>query len=105
MTDESDDRTADQDTAELEEQLAMLAMLISQARELVRSGHTIDLSGLSTKIGDFCAKITADPPADAESVARMIDALVGDLNLLGEELAEQQAQLSRVGSPPKGNGG
>ena len=103
MSDESEDATADD--VDLEDQIASLAQLISQARDLVKSGHTIDLAGLSGKVSDFCAGIAADPPADVESVARMIDALVGDLNQLAEELAEQHARVVGDGPANKGNGG
>jgi hypothetical protein len=102
MSDESDDAATDD--ADIEEQIATLAQLISQARDLVKSGHTIDLAGLSGKISDFCTGIAANRPDDAESVARMIEALVGDLNQLAEELAEQHAQAA-AGPSNKGNGG
>lgn len=105
MSDKPENSPADADSAELEDQIATLAALISQARELVKSGYSIDLAALSGKIGDFCADITADPPADAESVARMIEALVSDLNLLGQELAEQHAQMTGGDPARKGNGG
>ena len=89
--------------ANFEDEIADLATLISQARELVATGHTIDLAGLSGKIGEFCARIAADPPNDAESVTQMIEALVTDLNALGEAMSQQHAELS--GSGNGGNGG
>ena len=61
----------DEDTSKLEEEIATLATLIAQARELVSTGHTIDLAGLSDKVGAFCAAI-------AESVTAMIEALGHD---------------------------
>ena len=78
----------DKDTSRLEEEIAILATLITQARELVATGHTIDLAGLSEKVGNFCTDIAENPPADAESVTAMIEALVEDLKALAEEMTE-----------------
>jgi len=97
-----DDATrADDDTAD---EIATLATLISQARELVQSGHTIDLAGLSDRVNQFCAGLAKNPPDDIESVARMIEALVGDLNQLAEEITEQHQRIESGGEPGKGNG-
>lgn len=90
-------------TAAIEQEIAELAALITQARELVASGHTIDLAGLTEKIGTFCAGVAADPPADAESVTAMIEALVDDLTALGREMTAQQREFARGG--PGGDGG
>lgn len=89
------------DTAD---EIAALATLISQARELVKSGHTIDLAGLSEKVNAFCAGLAKNPPADVDSVARMIEALVGDLNKLAQEITEQHQRFTSGGGPNKGNG-
>ena len=78
----------DKDTSRLEEEIAILAALITQARELVATDHTIDLAGLSEKVGNFCTDIAENPPADAESVTAMIEALVEDLKALAEEMTE-----------------
>lgn len=74
------------------DEIAALATLISQARELVADGNSIDLGGLSDKVGIFCADLAANPPAgeDATSITAMIEALVKDLNSLAEEIAELQ---------------
>lgn len=85
------------------EEIATLAERISQARELVASGHTIDLSGLSQQVNDFCAGLAKSPPADIDSIARMIEALVGDLNTLAQEITEQHEKL--VSGGPKGGDG
>ena len=77
-----------EDTSKLEEEIATLATLITQARELVATGHAIDLAGLSEKVGDFCTDIAENPPADAESVTTMIEALVEDLKALAQEMTE-----------------
>ena len=78
----------DKDTSRLEEEIAILATFITQARELVATGHTIDLAGLSEKVGNFCTDIAENPPADAESVTAMIETLVEDLKALAEEMTE-----------------
>ena len=88
MNETPDGTEKDKDTSKLEEEIATLATLITQARELVASGHTIDLAGLSEKIGEFCTDIAENPPADAESVTAMIEALVNDLKALAEEMTE-----------------
>ena len=88
MNETPDGTEKDKDTSKLEEEIATLATLITQARELVASGHTIDLAGLSEKIGEFCTDIAENPPADAESVTAMIEALVQDLKALAQEMTE-----------------
>lgn len=90
----------DEDTSKLEEEIATLATLIAQARELVSTGHTIDLAGLSDKVGAFCAAIAENPPSDAESVTAMIEALVEDLNALAQEMTKLHES-----QPPGGDEG
>ncbi|MGH6662940.1 MAG: hypothetical protein ACREB6_15490 [Rhodospirillales bacterium] len=98
------DETANEAADEAADEIAALATLISQARELVNSGHTIDLAGLSEKVNAFCAGLAKNPPADVDSVARMIEALVGDLNRLAQEITEQHQRMVSGGGPDKGNG-
>ena len=88
MNETLDGSEKDKDTSRLEEEIAILATLITQARELVATGHIIDLAGLSEKVGNFCTDIAENPPADAESVTAMIEALVEDLKALAEEMTE-----------------
>ena len=88
MNETPNDSEKDKDTSRLEEEIAILATLITQARELVATGHIIDLAGLSEKVGNFCTDIAENPPADAESVTAMIEALVEDLKALAEEMTE-----------------
>ena len=88
MNETPDGSEKDKDTSRLEEEIAILATLITQARELVATGHTIDLAGLSEKVGNFCTDIAENPPADAESVTAMIEVLVEDLKALAEKMTE-----------------
>ena len=88
MNETPDGSEKDKDTSRLEEEIAILATLIAQARELVATGHTIDLAGLSEKVGNFCTDIAENPPVDAESVTAMIEVLVEDLKALAEEMTE-----------------
>ena len=88
MNETPDGSEKDKDTSRLEEEIAILATLITQARKLVATGHTIDLAGLSEKVGNFCTDIAENPPADAESVTAMIEALVEDLKALAKEMTE-----------------
>ena len=88
MNETPDGPEKDEDTSKPEEEIATLATLITQARELVATGHAIDLAGLSEKVGDFCTDIAENPPADAESVTTMIEALVEDLKALAQEMTE-----------------
>jgi len=88
MNETPDGSEKDKDTSRLEEEIAILATFITQARELVATGHTIDLAGLSEKVGNFCTDIAENPPADAESVTAMIETLVEDLKALAEEMTE-----------------
>ena len=88
MNETPDGPEKDKDTSKLEEEIAILATLITQARELVATGHTIDLAGLSEKVGDFCADIAENAQADAESVTPMSTALVNDHKALAQEMTE-----------------
>jgi N-acetylglutamate synthase/N-acetylornithine aminotransferase len=88
MNETPDGSEKDKDTSRQEEEIAILATLIAQARELVATGHTIDLAGLSEKVGNFCTDIAENPPVDAESVTAMIEVLVEDLKALAEEMTE-----------------
>ena len=88
MNETPDGSEKDKDTSRLEEEIAILATFITQARELVATGHTIDLAGLSEKVGNFCTDIAENPPADGESITAMIEALVEDLKALAEEMTE-----------------
>ena len=88
MNETPDGSEKDKDTSRLEEEIVILATLITQARELVAPGHTIDLAGLSEKVSNFCTDIAENPPADAESVTAMIEVLVEDLKALAEEMTE-----------------
>jgi len=88
MNETPDGSEKDKDTSRQEEEIAILATLITQARELVATGHTINLAGLLEKVGNFCTDIAENPPADAESVTAMIEVLVEDLKALAEEMTE-----------------
>ena len=103
MNDTPDDPEDEEETSEIEEEIATLAMLISQARELVADGNTIDLSNLSDRVGEFCASVAANPPSDADSIKLMIDAIIQDLNSLAQEINEQQPAFTE-GPKNKGNG-
>ncbi|NQU60521.1 MAG: hypothetical protein HQ512_05285 [Rhodospirillales bacterium] len=78
--------------SELADEIASLATLITQARELVADGNSIDLGALSSKVGEFCNGLAANPPKgeDATSITTMIEALVEDLNSLAQEINQQQ---------------
>ena len=103
MNETPDDPGNGEETAEFEDEIATLATLISQARELVADGNTIDLTGLSEKVSVFCAHVTANPPSDTEGVMAMIQALVQDLNELGKEIAELE-QTAGLQPDNKDNG-
>lgn len=103
MNETPDDPGNGEDNSEFEDEIATLATLISQARELVADGNTIDLTGLSEKVSVFCAHVSANPPSDTEGVMAIIEALVDDLNELGKEIAEQE-QAAGLQPDKKGNG-
>ncbi len=96
MNETPDTPDENEDTSGIEIEIATLATLISDARELVADGNTIELGALSDKIGVFCAAIAENPPAEAEGLATLIEALVADLNALGEDIAEQHKMLTQA---------
>ncbi len=105
MNETPDTPDGEEDTSGIEQEIASLSILISQARELVADGNTVNLSALSDKIGVFCASVAETPPEDAEGLAVLIEALVTDLNSLGQEITQQSQELSPGGKQTENNGG
>ncbi len=91
------------ETPNIEEEIAKLSALISDARELVATDHVIDLSNFSTMVEEFCKLVAANPPQDTEGVNALIEAMIKDLNTLGEEIADQHAKASAALSKDAGN--
>ncbi len=91
------------ETPNIEDEIATLSTLISQARELVATDHVIDLGDFSTRIEEFCKLVAANPPEDAERVNALIEAMVQDLNTLGQDIADQYAKASDSLSKDAGN--
>ena len=79
---------------DVETEIAALSSLISQARELVATNHSIDLGEFITKIGEFCDYVAANPPEDADAITAKIETLLTDLNELAQELTDQQTGIS-----------
>ena len=103
MNETPDDPEEEEGTSEIEEEIAILTTLISQARDLVAKGQTIDLTNLSGKVSEFCAGVTANPPSDADGAKVMVNTVIQDLNNLAQEINDQQQTLA--GEPEKkGNG-
>ncbi len=91
------------ETPNIEDEIAKLSTLISEARELISTDHVIDLGNFSTKVEEFCQLVAANPPEDAERVNALIEAMVQDLNTLGQEIADQHAKASASLSKDAGN--
>lgn len=91
------------ETPSLEDEIAALSTLISQARELVATDHVIDLGNFSVKVEEFCKLVAEKPPEDAESVSGLIETMVQDLNTLAQEISEQQAKAAAILSGNAGN--
>ena len=91
------------ETPNIEDEIANLSTLISQARELVATDHVIDLGNFSTKVEEFCQLVAANPPEDAERVNALIKAMVKNLNTLGQEISDQFAKASASLSKDAGN--
>ena len=91
------------ETPNIEDEIAKLSTLISQARELVATDHVIDLGNFSAKVEEFCQLVATNPPEDAERVNALIEAMVQDLNTLGREISDQHAKASAALSKDAGN--
>ncbi len=91
------------ETPNIEDEIAKLSTLISEAREQITTDHVIDLGDFSTRVQEFCKLVAANPPADAERVNALIEAMVQDLNTLGQEIADQHAKASASLSKDAGN--
>jgi len=63
------------ETPNIEDEIATLSTLISQARELIATDHVIDLGNFAVKVEEFCKHVAADPPDDEERVNALIEAL------------------------------
>ncbi len=82
------------ETPNIEDEIAKLSTLISEARELVTTDHVIDLGNFSTRVEEFCKLVAANPPEDSERINALIEAMVKDLNTLGQEIADQHAKAT-----------
>ena len=91
------------ETPNIEDEVAKLSTLISEAREQVATDHVIDLGVFSTKVEEFCNLIAANPPEDAERVNALIEAMVQDLNTLGQEISDHHAKAAAGLSKDAGN--
>jgi len=91
------------ETPNIEDEIATLSTLISQARELVATDHTIDLGNFSAKVEEFCEFVANNPPGDAERVTGLIEALVLDLNTLAQEISDQHGKIAAALSGNAGN--
>ncbi len=79
---------------DIESEITALSTLISQARELVTTNHSIDLGDFTAKIEQFCGYVAANPPEDIEAITAKIETLLTDLNGLAQELTDQQTGIS-----------
>ncbi len=86
---------------DVEKDIASLTAEIAETRARIAGGKTVDLTGLSDKVGEFCAAVAVNPPADAEAATAMIKALVKDLDGLATDLDRQH----RDGPPGDGDRG
>ena len=86
---------------DVEKDIASLTAEIAEARARIAGGKTVDLTGLSDKVGEFCAAVAVNPPADAEAATAMIEALVKDLDGLATDLERRH----RDGPPGDGDTG
>ena len=91
------------ETPNIEDEIAKLSTLISEAREQVTIDHVIDLGDFSTRVEEFCKLVAANPPEDAERVNALIEAMVQDLNALGQAIADQHAKATASLSKDAGN--
>ena len=85
---------------DVEKEIAPLTAEIAEARGRIAGGQNVDLAELSDKVGEFCAAVAANPPADAEAATAMIETLVKDLDGLASELDKQNRDQA-----PDGGGG
>lgn len=82
---------------DVEKEIALLTAEIAEMRTRIAGGQPVDLAGLSDKVGEFCAAVAVNPPADAEAATTMIQTLVKDLNGLAEDIVKQHRDR-----PPEG---
>lgn len=65
--------------------------VVATGRRLVAQGRTLDLSALETKVAAACAAIGALPKDDARDLLPALEALLGSLDQLEEDLKSQYA--------------
>ncbi len=94
MMNETPDDPEEERTSEIEEEIAILETLISQARDSVTEGHTVNLADLSGKVSEFCAGVAANPPSDADGAKVMVETIIQDLNSLAQEINDRQQTLA-----------
>ncbi len=82
------------ETFDIESEIADLSTLISQARELVATNHSIDLSDFTVKVEEFCNLVATNPPEDADAITAKLETLVTDLNALAQDLTDQKTGIT-----------
>lgn len=72
---------------ELLEEAGKVSSVIATARRLVAEGKSVDLSNLESKIAALCENAKAAELEQSSDVQDALSAILGDLNLLEDEVA------------------
>jgi hypothetical protein len=68
--------------ARVQDMAAALLRTLQMARLLLESGRAIELEGLQSAIGQLCARALDLPPAGGRQVRALLQALLGEHDLL-----------------------
>ena len=79
------------DMTEIERELELIALAISDARAALQAGGVIDLLGLDDRIAAICAGLEIQPHETSRATLSKLVLLVQDLNLLSAACAQAQA--------------
>lgn len=74
------------------QQLESISAMITEARQAVQEGAHVDLAEIQGLVQEVCESIQQNPPADGGDAHDKIMDMIGNLNLLAEELKIQQKE-------------
>ena len=88
---------------QVRQELEKAASLVTTARRLLATGTMVDLSALEGKIRFACTAVSGMEPDEGRPLMPAMEALIRDLDRLGDAIRERRDPLAdRLGPPGAG---
>ncbi|HIJ39342.1 MAG TPA: hypothetical protein HPP80_10660 [Rhodospirillaceae bacterium] len=82
-------------TEQMREDLHKVASLVLTARRLLAGGTLMDLSAIQDRVREVCTTVETMPKEDGRGLLVDMQALIGKLDSLEEDLHDQLSQLKQ----------